>query len=206
MEAAEGEETYHDAIKRTLEKTEALEKHVKTVTMRADSWVTAEADFFQTLIERQEESIRELNILYGQLCQPRYRRRVLDKPGLCVAFHCTTVQMHQPESQRSRQLTGIAQPQPEKYRHSTRVAGRHARAVRPTRGSHFMATRNMSSVPRRSPSRTCKESGPRSRRTREEPSLQPPAGSSRRMHHSCALALLPPWTMASEHLSRRPLT
>ena len=66
------EETYHEAIKRTLEKTEALEKHVKTVTMRADSLMTTEADFFQKLIERQEETIRELKILYGQLCQPRH--------------------------------------------------------------------------------------------------------------------------------------
>ena len=71
VEATEAEETYHDVIRRTLEKTEVLEKHVKTVTMRADSLVTTEADFFQTLIERQEETIRELNTLYGQLCQPR---------------------------------------------------------------------------------------------------------------------------------------
>ena len=63
--------TYHDAIRRTLEKTEALEKHVKTVTMRSDSPAFNEADFFQTLIERQEEIIREINTLYGQLCQPR---------------------------------------------------------------------------------------------------------------------------------------
>ena len=70
-EAAEAEETYHNAIKRTLEKTEALERHVMTVTMRADSLAFNEADFFQTLIERQEESIRGLNTLYGQLCQPR---------------------------------------------------------------------------------------------------------------------------------------
>ena len=40
-EAAEDEEIYKDAIRRTLEKTEALEKHVKTVTMRADSLVTS---------------------------------------------------------------------------------------------------------------------------------------------------------------------
>ena len=70
-EATEAEETYHSAIKRTLEKTEALERHVKTVTMRADSLAFNEADFFHTLIERQEESIRDLNTLYGQLCQPR---------------------------------------------------------------------------------------------------------------------------------------
>ena len=70
-EAAEAEETYHDAIRRTLEKTEALEKHVKTVTTRSDSLAFNETDFFQTLIEIQEESIRDPNTLYGQLCQPR---------------------------------------------------------------------------------------------------------------------------------------
>ena len=32
---------------------EALERHVETVTMRANSLVTTEADFFQTLIEHQ---------------------------------------------------------------------------------------------------------------------------------------------------------
>ena len=45
-EAAVAEEAYHDAIKRTLEKTEVLERHVKTVTMRADSSAFVEADFF----------------------------------------------------------------------------------------------------------------------------------------------------------------
>ena len=69
VEATEAEETYHDAIRRTLEKTEALEKHVKTVTTRADSLAFNETDFFQTLIERQEETIRDLNTLYGQLCE-----------------------------------------------------------------------------------------------------------------------------------------
>ena len=70
-DAAIAEEAYHDAIRRTLEKTEVLERHVKTVTMRADSLAFVEADFFQTLIERQEETIRELNTLYGHLCLPR---------------------------------------------------------------------------------------------------------------------------------------
>ena len=70
-EAELAEEVYHNAIRRTLEKTEALEKHVKTVTMRTDSLAFNESSFFQTLIERQEESIRGLNTLYGQLCQPR---------------------------------------------------------------------------------------------------------------------------------------
>ena len=70
-EAAEAEETCHDGIRRTLEKTEALEKHVKTVTMRSGSLAFNETDFFQTLIERQEETIRDLNTLYGKLCQSR---------------------------------------------------------------------------------------------------------------------------------------
>ena len=70
-EAAEAEETYHEAIRRTLEKTEALEKHVKTVTMRSDSLAFNETDFFQTLIESQEESIRDLSTLYSQLRQSR---------------------------------------------------------------------------------------------------------------------------------------
>ena len=68
-EAAEAEEIYNDAIKRTPEKTEALEKHVKTVTMRADSLAAIGADFFQALPGRQEEAMRDINVLCGQLCQ-----------------------------------------------------------------------------------------------------------------------------------------
>ena len=70
-EAAEAEEIYNDAIERTLEKTEALEKHVKTATMRADSLAATEGDFFQALLERQEEAMRDLKVLCGQLCQSR---------------------------------------------------------------------------------------------------------------------------------------
>ena len=70
-EAAEAEETYHNAVRRTLETTIELERQVKTVTMRADSLAHTEADFFQLLITRQEESIRALDTLHGQLCQPR---------------------------------------------------------------------------------------------------------------------------------------
>ena len=51
--AAEAEMAHNEAIKRTLEETEALERHVKSVTMRAESLATTEADFFQTLFERQ---------------------------------------------------------------------------------------------------------------------------------------------------------
>ena len=70
-EAADTEEIYQDASKRTLEKTEALEKHVKTVTMRADSLAATEGDFFQALLERQEEAMQEFKVLDGQLCQSR---------------------------------------------------------------------------------------------------------------------------------------
>ena len=55
QEAAEAE-TMFSTIKDTLKKAEALEKHVKTVTMRAESWATTEAHFFKTLLDRQEEA------------------------------------------------------------------------------------------------------------------------------------------------------
>ena len=70
-EAAEAETIFNDATKNTLEKTEALEKHVKTVTMRAEFLATTEADFFQTLLDRQEETQQNLNALSTQLCQTR---------------------------------------------------------------------------------------------------------------------------------------
>ena len=59
----EAETAYSGAIKDTLEKTEALEKHVQTVTMRAESLATTEADFSKTLLDRQEETQRNLNEL-----------------------------------------------------------------------------------------------------------------------------------------------
>ena len=71
QEVADAETVYHEATKSTLEKTEALEKRVKTVTMRAESLATAEADFFQTHLERQEETQRNLNELSTQLLQTR---------------------------------------------------------------------------------------------------------------------------------------
>ena len=60
-----------EAVKHTLEKTEALEKHVKTAPMRAESLATTEADFLQTLLERHEEAQRNINNLSTQLCQTR---------------------------------------------------------------------------------------------------------------------------------------
>ena len=55
--------------KTLLQKTEALEKHVKIVTMRAEAWATTEADFFKTLTERHEEAQKHLNELAAQLSQ-----------------------------------------------------------------------------------------------------------------------------------------
>ena len=44
VEAAEAEETCNDATRRTLEKNEALEKHVKTVTHEGDSFPATESE------------------------------------------------------------------------------------------------------------------------------------------------------------------
>ena len=71
QEAAGAEAVYNEAIQCTLEKTEALEKLLKTATQRADSPAITEADFFQTLLEREEETQRDLNELHAQLCQTR---------------------------------------------------------------------------------------------------------------------------------------
>ena len=48
--------------------TEALEKRVKTVTMRAESLATTEADFFKTFLERYKSTQRNLNNLSARLC------------------------------------------------------------------------------------------------------------------------------------------
>ena len=49
--AAEAETIFDGATKDTLRKAEALEKHVKTVTMRSESLATTEANFFKTLLD-----------------------------------------------------------------------------------------------------------------------------------------------------------
>ena len=54
-----------------LRKSEALEKHVKTVTVRAESLASTEADFSKTLLDRQQETQKHLNELSAQLCQTR---------------------------------------------------------------------------------------------------------------------------------------
>ena len=69
QETAEAETIFNGTIKDTLEKTEALKKHVKTVTMRAEALATTEADFFKTLLDQQEEAHKHLNELAAQLSQ-----------------------------------------------------------------------------------------------------------------------------------------
>ena len=55
--------------KTLLQKTEALEKYVETVTMRAEALATTQVDFFKALIERHEEAQKHLNELSAQLSQ-----------------------------------------------------------------------------------------------------------------------------------------
>ena len=52
QDVMKAEAAHNEAIKRTLDMTEALEKRVKTVTMRVESLVTTDADFFKTFLER----------------------------------------------------------------------------------------------------------------------------------------------------------
>ena len=61
------DELENDATKQVLEKGEAFERHVKTVTTQAESLATTEVDFFQTLLKRHEESQDHLNALKAQL-------------------------------------------------------------------------------------------------------------------------------------------
>ena len=69
QETAEAETIFNGTIKDTLAKTEALEKHVKTVNIRVESLATTEADFFKALLDRQEEAQKHLNELVAQLSQ-----------------------------------------------------------------------------------------------------------------------------------------
>ena len=58
---------YTNATQDVLGKAEALENHVQTVTMRADSLPTTESDFFQPILDRHEEAQNALNALSAQL-------------------------------------------------------------------------------------------------------------------------------------------
>ena len=65
---AEAETNFNDATKDVIEKAEALETHVKTVTMRVDSLATSEVDFFKTLLARHQEAQDNLNVFVA--CTP----------------------------------------------------------------------------------------------------------------------------------------
>ena len=47
---------FNETVEDTLVEAETLERHVKTVTMRVESMATTDADFFKTLVSRQEEA------------------------------------------------------------------------------------------------------------------------------------------------------
>ena len=65
-EAAEAETNFHDATLDVFVKAEALERHVKTVTVRVELLATAEVDFFKTLLKRHEELKTILDVLTAQ--------------------------------------------------------------------------------------------------------------------------------------------
>ena len=75
QDTAESATIFNDATKNTFEKTEALEKHVMTVTMRAESLATTEADFFDALLSRHEETQKHLDELAAQLSQQNIATR-----------------------------------------------------------------------------------------------------------------------------------
>ena len=58
---------FNDTIKDTLEKSEALERLMKTATMLVESLATTYAGFFKTLLNRQEEAQNQLDALPAQL-------------------------------------------------------------------------------------------------------------------------------------------
>ena len=60
--SSRGRDTLPNAIQDVLGKAAALERHVKTVTMR-----TTERDVFQTILQRHEEAQNHLNALSAQL-------------------------------------------------------------------------------------------------------------------------------------------
>ena len=67
QDAAEARAIFNGILKTLFEQSEALEKHVKTVTMRAEALATTQVDFFKALIERHEEAQKHLNELAAQL-------------------------------------------------------------------------------------------------------------------------------------------
>ena len=178
--------------------------------MRADSLAATEADFFQALIERQDASIRELKKNCTANCASpvprrgerghRCRRRLLGKPVLCVASHCTTPRVAAKSAARRHRSS------PDWYQHSRRVAGCHTRAVRPPRVPSTLRppeTRRVCPEDHLPGLARCPGDAPgedeRSHRCSRR--LAPVAACTTPVPP----ALLPPWTMASEHLSRAHL-
>ena len=54
------ETIFNNTVKDTLEKAEAVQVLVKTVTMRAESLATSEPDFSKRLLDRREEAQKHL--------------------------------------------------------------------------------------------------------------------------------------------------
>ena len=59
--------SFNDTTEDTIENAESLEKHVKTVAMRAESLAATEADLFKTLLDRKEVAQKHMNELSAQL-------------------------------------------------------------------------------------------------------------------------------------------
>ena len=86
QDAGDAETIYSGAIQDTPEQKRSAWEHVKTVTMRAESLATTEADFFRTLFERQEETQRDLNGLSTQLSpDPFHTIRVVQRKQKDIA-------------------------------------------------------------------------------------------------------------------------
>ena len=66
----EAETIYSEAIKDTLQKTEAIEKHVKTVTLRAESLASTEADFFKNTPRPTRGNAEALERALGPAARP----------------------------------------------------------------------------------------------------------------------------------------
>ena len=64
-EAAAAEINCTTATVDVLGKAEALEKQLKTVTMRVDSLLITESDFLQRILEQHEEAQNHLNALFS---------------------------------------------------------------------------------------------------------------------------------------------
>ena len=77
QEASEAGKLYNCAIMRTFDKTDALEKHVHTVTMRAESLPTTEADFSKRFsnVKRRRSEISTNSVLGCARIAPDFVRR-----------------------------------------------------------------------------------------------------------------------------------